>query len=426
MGTRRPRPGGDPDAARRTRPFVTEVERLHERFPEQQEASEQQIIDQLAGILGTRSSWAAIVYTLVFGELARHLRHDTPPSDDDVEQVVRFVLVGDRAATATAAADGWNDGTADPLDPAAAPRSARPGQGAHGATSTHRRCPADARIASSTSSATSPSPSVAPPTGGRVGCPRSGPGRSTPAGCTPGGRARGRSCARSRSPVPPGAVGHRPRPRGRRPARPHAAPRRPTPSPGCPGRRSTPSRGCPRSWSRSSGRIDRRRCSASSRRTRSRARTARRRCRRPSSIVHRAVGAEPRQRRTSPSVNADLVDHLRAVRAQPSSVLIGVGPPRRARRRPGRPARRRGATASPASAPRSRRIGPHGQASPDRRRSGTRCRAGRPRPARSTSSTRRRPSDDAAGERLLADEVLARPHGTGRDLEVGQRAASRR
>ena len=96
---------GDPDAARRTRPFVTEVERLHERFPEQQEASEQQIIDQLAGILGTRSSWAATVYTLVFGELARHLRHDTPPSDDDVEQVVRFVLVG-IGATATAAADG--------------------------------------------------------------------------------------------------------------------------------------------------------------------------------------------------------------------------------------------------------------------------------------------------------------------------------
>lgn len=96
---------GDPDAARRTRPFVTEVERLHERFPEQQEASEQQIIAQLAGILGSRSPWAATVYTLVFGELARHLRHDTPPTADAVEQLVRFVQAG-IGATAATATDG--------------------------------------------------------------------------------------------------------------------------------------------------------------------------------------------------------------------------------------------------------------------------------------------------------------------------------
>lgn len=84
----------DPDAARRTRPFVTEVARLHDRFPEQQEASEQQIVAQLADILGDRSPWADTVYTLVFGELARHLRSDSPPSGDDVERVIRFVLSG--------------------------------------------------------------------------------------------------------------------------------------------------------------------------------------------------------------------------------------------------------------------------------------------------------------------------------------------
>ncbi len=84
----------DPEAARRTRPFVTEVERLHEQFPEQQEASEQQLIAQLRSLLGDRSRWASTVYALVFGELERDLRSDAPPTDDEVERVVAFVLAG--------------------------------------------------------------------------------------------------------------------------------------------------------------------------------------------------------------------------------------------------------------------------------------------------------------------------------------------
>ncbi len=88
---------GDPEAARRTRPFVTEVERLHEQFPEQQEASEQQLIAQLDALLGDRSPWARTVYALVFGELERNLRSDSPPTDDDIERVVTFVLAGIRA-----------------------------------------------------------------------------------------------------------------------------------------------------------------------------------------------------------------------------------------------------------------------------------------------------------------------------------------
>ena len=85
---------GDVDAARRTRPFVTDVERLHDRFPEQQKASEQQLIAQLAGLLGERQSWADTVYTLVFGELERQLRSDAPTKHADTERLVAFVLAG--------------------------------------------------------------------------------------------------------------------------------------------------------------------------------------------------------------------------------------------------------------------------------------------------------------------------------------------
>lgn len=84
----------DTDAAQRTRPFVVEVERLHARFPEQQAASEQQIVAHLAEVLGARGAWAETVYALVFAELARHLRADRQPSDGDVDAVVRFVLSG--------------------------------------------------------------------------------------------------------------------------------------------------------------------------------------------------------------------------------------------------------------------------------------------------------------------------------------------
>ncbi len=87
----------DPNAAMRTKPFVDDVERLHERFPDQQRQSEQLLIDQLADVLGDRSAWAETVYALVFGELSRHLRSEKPPTSDDVERTVRFVLAGTKA-----------------------------------------------------------------------------------------------------------------------------------------------------------------------------------------------------------------------------------------------------------------------------------------------------------------------------------------
>jgi AcrR family transcriptional regulator len=90
----------DPEAARRTRPFVTEVERLHESFPDQQRASEQQLIAQLAELLpDAGTAWAQTIYTLVVGELGRHLRSESPPTSAEVEALVRFVLAGSEAPT---------------------------------------------------------------------------------------------------------------------------------------------------------------------------------------------------------------------------------------------------------------------------------------------------------------------------------------
>jgi AcrR family transcriptional regulator len=86
---------GDPTAARLTRPFVTEVERLHEQFPEEQRASEELLLRQLADLLDDgQRRWVRPIYSMVFGELARHLRTDTPPTHNEVETVVSFVLAG--------------------------------------------------------------------------------------------------------------------------------------------------------------------------------------------------------------------------------------------------------------------------------------------------------------------------------------------
>ena len=84
----------DPEAARRTRPFVVETERLHERFPAEQAQSEQMLVDQLAALLGDRAAWAPLVYTLVVGELERLLRSAGSADERAGEQLVAFVLAG--------------------------------------------------------------------------------------------------------------------------------------------------------------------------------------------------------------------------------------------------------------------------------------------------------------------------------------------
>jgi AcrR family transcriptional regulator len=83
----------DPEAARLTRPFVIEVERLHERFPEQQQASEQLLLEQSGGLLEQdQQRWVQPIYSMTLGELARYLRSHRRPSANDVESAVSFVL----------------------------------------------------------------------------------------------------------------------------------------------------------------------------------------------------------------------------------------------------------------------------------------------------------------------------------------------
>ena len=84
----------DPVAARRTRPFFTDIARLQASFPDEQERSERHLIAQLADLLGDRSSSATIVYTLVFGVLGRHLQTESVPTETEIDDVVRFVLAG--------------------------------------------------------------------------------------------------------------------------------------------------------------------------------------------------------------------------------------------------------------------------------------------------------------------------------------------
>ena len=84
----------DPDAARRTRPFIADTARLQTMFPEEQKRSETALIDQLAVLLGDVSDRAPIVYALVFGAMGRHLLAAETPTESDIDAVVQFVLAG--------------------------------------------------------------------------------------------------------------------------------------------------------------------------------------------------------------------------------------------------------------------------------------------------------------------------------------------
>lgn len=87
----------DPEAARRTRPFFTEVAMLTRSFPDEQRASEEQLIEQLARLLGDTEELAAVTYQFVFAALGRFILSDTTPTDHDVETIVRFVDAGVRS-----------------------------------------------------------------------------------------------------------------------------------------------------------------------------------------------------------------------------------------------------------------------------------------------------------------------------------------
>ena len=88
----------DPRAAARTRPFMASIDRLVERYPDEQLASESLLIEQLAGIIDGSADLsspdargdATAIYHLAFGSLGWHLRYRSTPRPADVDRVVDF------------------------------------------------------------------------------------------------------------------------------------------------------------------------------------------------------------------------------------------------------------------------------------------------------------------------------------------------
>jgi AcrR family transcriptional regulator len=88
----------DPEAASRTRPFMAHVDRLVERYPDEQRASEQLLIDQLVAVIEESDDLvsadpradATAVYHLAFGALGWHLRYRSTPRPAEIDRVVDF------------------------------------------------------------------------------------------------------------------------------------------------------------------------------------------------------------------------------------------------------------------------------------------------------------------------------------------------
>ena len=94
-----------PKAAARTRPFVVNEARLAEAFPEEQQASVDLLVDQLAEIVrrlphaaststADARRAAEAIYGLAFGRMHSHLISRTRPTPAEVEYLVRFATKG--------------------------------------------------------------------------------------------------------------------------------------------------------------------------------------------------------------------------------------------------------------------------------------------------------------------------------------------
>ena len=90
----------DARAAGRTRPFVTDQDRLAEAFPREQQASVDLLVDLLAtaivplhGSANARDD-AVLVYRATFAALRDHLIHDTRPTPTETDHLVQFCLRG--------------------------------------------------------------------------------------------------------------------------------------------------------------------------------------------------------------------------------------------------------------------------------------------------------------------------------------------
>jgi hypothetical protein len=94
-----------PKAAARTRPFVVNEARLVEAFPEEQQASVDLLVDQLAEVVrrlphaasastADARRAAEAIYELAFGRMHSHLISRTRPTPAEVEYLVRFATKG--------------------------------------------------------------------------------------------------------------------------------------------------------------------------------------------------------------------------------------------------------------------------------------------------------------------------------------------
>jgi AcrR family transcriptional regulator len=90
----------DVRAAGRTRPFVTDQDRLAEAFLREQQASIDLLVDLLASAIvslhgrANARNDAVVVYRAVFATLRDHLIHGTRPTAADTDHLVRFCLQG--------------------------------------------------------------------------------------------------------------------------------------------------------------------------------------------------------------------------------------------------------------------------------------------------------------------------------------------
>ena len=91
----------DTRAAGRTRPFVTDQDRLAEAFPREQQASVDLLVDLLAGAIvalhgsaNRRATTPWSCYRTVFATLRDHLIHATRPTAAETDHLVRFCLDG--------------------------------------------------------------------------------------------------------------------------------------------------------------------------------------------------------------------------------------------------------------------------------------------------------------------------------------------
>jgi AcrR family transcriptional regulator len=89
----------DPTAAERTRPFLANLDRLAERYPDEQRSSARMIIDLLARALPAVPGHEArldarLTYLVAIGAMHEHIRERTRPSKKEIDRLTSYCLAG--------------------------------------------------------------------------------------------------------------------------------------------------------------------------------------------------------------------------------------------------------------------------------------------------------------------------------------------